>query len=320
MARRRRAGRKLLGLFLPVLLILLIGACGWMLWVVSAVAHPPHHPYLVTPDKYFVPIKATDEHWHNEDGTEARGWLLRGAEGSPAVVLLHSYGADRSWLLNLGVKINETTNCTVLWPDLRGHGENPAVSTTSFGTREAADLRTAVAFLRALKTQQGHALVGSRLGLYGVELGAYAALLFSAQAPEDARPQALVLDSPPASPDALLRATIQARTGLNNNFAQDLARFGARGYYLGNYGNAPSCALAATLADEHVLLLTGTDAGYLRESTVALAQCFPAQAQVQLIDNLPLTGRNTASAPGEQGEAYDRRVIDFFDRTLRTQK
>ena len=129
-----------------------------------------------------------------------------------------------------------------------------------------------------------------------------------------------MLDSPPASPDDLLRATIQARTGLNNSFAQALARFGARGYFLGNYGNAPSCALAATLTDEHVLLLTGTDAGYLRESTVALAQCFPAQAQVQLIDNLPLTGRNTASAPGEQGEAYDRRVIDFFDRVLRAQR
>ncbi|HYX43207.1 MAG TPA: hypothetical protein VE821_15985, partial [Pyrinomonadaceae bacterium] len=116
MPRRRRAGRKLLGLFLPVLLLFLIGTCGWMWWVVSAVAHPPQHPYLVTPEKYFIPIKATDERWPNEDGTEARGWLLRGAERAPAVVLLHSYGADRSWLLNLGVKINETTNCTVLWP------------------------------------------------------------------------------------------------------------------------------------------------------------------------------------------------------------
>ncbi len=40
-------------------------------------------------------------------------------------MLLHRYGGDRSWLFNLGVKINETTNFTILWPDLRGHGENP---------------------------------------------------------------------------------------------------------------------------------------------------------------------------------------------------
>lgn len=320
MLRRRRAGRKLLGTLLPVVALLALGLCGWVWWVVAAVAHPPQHPYLVTPDKYFVPIKTTDEHWHNADGTEARGWLLRGAEGAPAVVLLHGYGADRSWLLNLGVKINEATNFTVLWPDLRGHGEHPLVSTTSFGTPEAADVRAANAFLHTLKTAQGRALVGPRTGLYGVELGAYAALLSNAQAAPEERPDALVLDSPPASPDALFDATLRARTGLYSDLTHALARSGARFYYLGRYRNAPSCTLAATLADAHVLLLTGADAGYLRDSTITLAPCFPATAHTELLSDLPLTGRNTASAPGEQGEAYDRRVIDFFDRALRANR
>src|SRR2546423_11718582 len=99
MLRRRRAGRKLFGALLPVVALLLLGLCGLVWWIVAAVAHPPHRPYLVTPDKYFVPIKATDERWRNDDGTEARGWLLRGPEGAPAVVLLPSYGPDRSWLL-----------------------------------------------------------------------------------------------------------------------------------------------------------------------------------------------------------------------------
>jgi pimeloyl-ACP methyl ester carboxylesterase len=299
---------------------LFFGLCGWVWWVVAGVAHPPHHPYLVTPDKYFVPIKATDEHWPNDDGTEARGWLLRGAEGAPAVVLLHSYGADRSWLLNLGVKINEATNYTVLWPDLRGHGENALVSTTTFGTREAADMRASITFLRALKTSQGRPLVGPHIGLYGVELGAYTALLFSAQATADARPYALVLDSIPAEPDALLRASVKERTGLSADLTYALARLGVRCYFLGRYGNASSCALAASLADTRVLVLTGTDAGYLRDSTIALAQCFPTSVRAELISDLPLTGRNTAAAPGEQGEAYDRRVIDYFDRALRAAK
>ena len=118
MPRQRRVGRRLLKTLLPILALLFVGASGLVWWIVSTVAHPQRHPYLVTPDKYFVPIKATDEHWPNDDGTEARGWLLRGTEGAPAVVVLHSYGADRSWLLNLGVKINETTNCTVLWPEV----------------------------------------------------------------------------------------------------------------------------------------------------------------------------------------------------------
>ncbi len=307
----------MLGTLLPIAVLLALGLCGWVGWVVGTVAHPPQHPYLVTPDKYFVPIKATDEHWYNQDGTEARGWLLRGAEGAPAVIVLHGYGADRSWLLNLGVKINEATNCTILWPDLRGHGEQPLVSTTSFGTLEAADVRAALAFLHTLKTTQSRSLVGPRTGLYGVELGAYAALLFSAQAAAEERPQALVLDSPPASPDALLDAMLRERISFSNNLAQTLARFGARLYFLGRYRNAPSCSLAATLTDERVLLLTGADAGYLRASTIILAPCFPAATHAELLSDLPLTGRNTASAPGVQGEAYDRRVIDFFDRALR---
>ena len=320
MLRRRRAGRKLLGALLPIAALLVLGLCGWVWWVVSAAAHPPQHPYLVTPDKYFVPIKATDERWPNEDGTEARGWLLRGAEGAPAVVLLHGYGADRSWLLNLGVKINEATNYTVLWPDLRGHGEQALVGSTTFGTREGADVRAAVAFLRTLKSPQGRALVGPRVGLYGVELGAYAALLYSAEAAPDARPQALVLDSVPADPDTLLYAVVQERTGLTSPLAHALTRYGARCYFLGRYENRAACTLASSFSGPHVLVLTGPDAGYLRDSTVKLADCFPIEADVELISDLPLTGRNAAAAPGEKGEAYDRRVIDFFDRALRAER
>jgi hypothetical protein len=208
----------------------------------------------------------------------------------------------------------------VLWPDLRGHGENALVSTTTFGTREAADVPAAITFLHALKTSQGRPLIGPHIGLYGVELGAYTALLFSAQTPTDARPHALVLDSIPAAPDALLRASVKAQTGLSADLTYALARLGARCYFLGRYGNASSCALAASLADTRVLLLTGADAGYLRDSTIALAHCFPTSVRAELISDLPLTGRNTAAAPGEQGEAYDRRVIDYFDRALRDPK
>jgi hypothetical protein len=67
-----------------------------------------------------------------------------------------------------------------------------------------------------------------------------------------------------------------------------------------------------------VLLLAGTGPEELRASTLALAQCFTNPASLEVRNDLPLTGYNLPSATGEQGEAYDRRVIDFFDRTLRT--
>ena len=73
----------------------------------------------------------------------------------PAVILLHKFGADRSYELNLGVKLNESTNYTVLMPDLRGHGEGPMVETSTFGQHEADDTLAAVEYLRNLKTQDG---------------------------------------------------------------------------------------------------------------------------------------------------------------------
>ena len=68
---------------------------------------------------------------------------------------------------------------------------------------------------------------------------------------------------------------------------------------------------------QHLLLLSGEDAGYLRESTVALEKCFQNTADLEVKTDLPLTGLNLPSATGEQGEGYDRRVIDFFDKNLR---
>ena len=47
-----------------------------------------------------------------------------------------------------------------------------------------------------------------------------------------------------------------------------------------------------------------------------IRRCFPTSSTVEVHTDLPLVGLKLASASPEQGEAYDRRVIEFFDRTL----
>jgi pimeloyl-ACP methyl ester carboxylesterase len=303
---------------LPIVLIIILAVVGLGVWLVGGATRPPRHPYLFTPEKFAQlsdrGLAATEERWPNRDGTEARGWLLRGAEGAPAVVLLHGYGADRSWLLNLGVKLNEATNFTVLLPDLRGHGENPPVAATSFGVLEAEDALAALDYMRSLKAGGGGQLVGEPLGLYGVEEGAYAALL---AARRDSRVRALALDSVPDEPDAVLRKGVADTAGFDNDALNLLARLGTRIYFAGGYRNEPACNAAETLGDRRVLLLSGEDAGTLRHSTETLTRCFPAPAQPEALTGLPLTGLSLASASPEQGEVYDRRVIEFFDRNLR---
>src|ERR1043165_3389972 len=196
MSPRSRLASRIVKTFLPIVLVIVLVLVAIGFWLVRSITRPPHAAYLVTPQSFSRvtgPIlQAQDVTWNNHDGSQARGWLIRGAEGAPAVILLHSYGADRSWLLNLAVKTNETTNFTVLWPDLRGHGENPLVNATTFGTLEGDDVTAAIDYLKTLKSATGAAQISHRIGIYGIELGAYAALSAAKQSPEV---RALALDS-----------------------------------------------------------------------------------------------------------------------------
>jgi pimeloyl-ACP methyl ester carboxylesterase len=316
MSSRRKLIKRVIKSFLPIVLVVVAAFAAVTVWIVHGIARPPRTPYLVTPQTFSRVtgplLKATDVTWPNHDGTQARGWLIRGAEGSPAVILLHRYGADRSWLLNVAVKLNETTNFTVLWPDLRGHGENPLVNRTLFGAVEGDDATAAIDYLHTLKTTGGRPQVVGPVGVYGVELGAYVALDAAQRYPEI---RALVLDSAPASPDDLVRAATSGHAGMNNFLLQRLARWGLKIYSFGKYQSTPSCELARSLRDVHVLLLTGSEGDPWRTSTLELARCINGSVQVK--KDLPVTGVFLPSATGEQEETYDRPVIEFFDKALR---
>jgi pimeloyl-ACP methyl ester carboxylesterase len=317
MAFRRRLGKKLFKSLLPILLVVTVAFLVALAFIVWGIIRPPRRAYLVTPKSFQFSgpaLKVTDQTWRNRDNTPARGWLLRGAEGAPAVILLHHYGADRSWLFNLGVKINEATNFTILWPDLRGHGLAPPVQSTSFGTFEGEDVLAALDFLRAQKSEDGSNLVGSQVGLFGVELGAYAALRAAAK---DQSVSVLALDSVPRSSDELVRTTVKNDLGMKVPLLPALSSFATRVYFLGRYENAPACEVAASLSTRGVLLLSGPDAGELRESTIDLARCFKNPASVEVKTDLPLTAFNLPSATGQDGERYDRQVIEFLDKNLR---
>ncbi|HEX6285003.1 MAG TPA: hypothetical protein VFZ71_09025 [Pyrinomonadaceae bacterium] len=315
---RRRFGKRLIKSFLPIVLVIGLAVVGSISYIMYCVTRPEKRPYVVTPESFTQisgrAIKVTDETWTSADGRKSRGWLLKGAEGAPAVILLHRYGGDRSWLFNLGVKINETTNFTILWPDLRGHGVDPLVRWSSLGASEADDVAAALAFLRTLKSEKQQKLVGDSFGIYGVELGAYTALRAASY---ESQIKVLVLDSISSSPNQLLNNAVSDCIGINNSLVQFFTRTAMNVYLLGGFNNVESCDIARTLPGPRVLLLSGADAGPLRDTTASLQGCFAAPDNVEFRTDLPLSGFSLPSATGEQGEAYDRIVIDFFDRNLR---
>ena len=315
MYKSKRLVKNLVRLVLPLVLVLVIAVVGSSVWLVHETSHVKAAPYLMKPDKYGQlssrAAQITEETWPNSDGTTARGWLLRGMPGSPGIVLFHKYGADRSYLLNLGVKLSEASNFTVLMPDLRGHGENPPVKLTSFGGSEAADAASAIQYLKGLKTpDQQQPLISGDIGLYGVELGALAAI---SAASNDLNVKTLVLDDVPQDSDAVLASAVGKRFPFASSVTSEVASLGTGIYfYDGSYKSGTPCEAAKTLVKRKVLLLAGTDAGDFQNSTTKLSKCFPPGSTIDAKFDLSPSGYSIMNASIEQAEGYDQRVIDFF--------
>jgi pimeloyl-ACP methyl ester carboxylesterase len=318
MAKVTRLFKSVIRLFLPIVILLVVAVGGSSVWLVHEASQPQTSNYLVTPDKYGQlsarGAKVTDETWTNADGTKARGWLLLGTPGAPAVILLHKYGADRSYELNLGVKINEATNFTVLMPDQRGHGNDPAVKYTSFGGCESDDTVTAIKYLRGLKTPEQFSQVGDNIGIYGLELGSLAAL---SAASADPSVKALVLDSVPQSADSMLATAIDKRFPFASAITSRVAQLGTKPYfYQGCFKPESASELAKSINGRRVLLLGGVDAPELRDSTAKLSKQFPVSTEVESKTDLSPSGYGIMKASLELSEAYDQRVIDFFRLAL----
>src|SRR5688500_9275309 len=212
MAKSTRLVKSFSRLLLPVILLVLAAVGAGSVWLVYSTARPISTGYLLTPDKYGQlstrAAQVTEETWSNLDGSASRGWLLRGADRAPAVILLHKYGANRSYVLNLGVKLNESTNFTVLMPDPRGHGDEPPVKHASCGGCQSEDAAAAVQFLRNLKGSDQTPLIGKQIGMYGVEMGAIAAIPTAVREPAIT---ALALDSVPVGSDSVLKGSVDRR-------------------------------------------------------------------------------------------------------------
>jgi len=319
MAKTTRLLKSVSRLLLPAMLLIIAGVIAGAVLLVYSTARPNRSTYLVTPSKYGQlstrAAQVTEETWPNRDGSATRGWLLRGAEGAPAVILLHKYGADRSYVLNLGVKLNESTNFTVLMPDQRGHGENPPVQSGSFGGCETEDAITAVEYLKSLKTPSQIALVDqNRMGIFGVEMGALVAISSAAKDPSI---KAIAVDSVPDGSDGVLKGSVNRKYPFASFATTKLAELGTRLYYFdGCYQREPVCETARRVENRDILLLAGVDARDLQDSTSKLNKCFPASSRIDSKTDLSPSGFSIINASMEQSETYDQRLIDFFREKL----
>lgn len=113
----------------------------------------------------------------SESGTRLAAWFVPGAPGGGAILLLHAVRSNKQAMLPRASFLN-AQGFAVLAIDLQAHGESEGERIT-FGYREAADVRAAVAKLRTLAP-------GERVGVLGVSLGGAALVLASPRPPVDA--------------------------------------------------------------------------------------------------------------------------------------
>src|SRR5436309_3097427 len=126
------------------------------------------------------------------------GWFFPGLRGAPTILLCHGYESSRGELLTL-VSALQDHQYNVFVFDFAAHGANTGI--TTLGYREADELRKAVDTLAARDD-----LDPTRFGLWGYNLGAYAALR---EAEGDKRIHALILDSVYDDPEQMVKVGVE---------------------------------------------------------------------------------------------------------------
>jgi len=118
------------------------------------------------------------------DGPMVAGWLLPGDPSRPPILLCHDLGRSKASLVALGMELSDH-GFPVLLFDFRGHGESEGGRST-LGLKEKRDV------LGALEYLNGQGILRDGIaGVYGVGMGAHAAVLAAVDRP---RLKVLVLD------------------------------------------------------------------------------------------------------------------------------
>ncbi|HSW44589.1 MAG TPA: alpha/beta hydrolase [Phycisphaerae bacterium] len=127
------------------------------------------------------------------DGLRLDGWFVPDRRSDRTIVICHGAGANKgNFIWFLGPLANKGYN--VLFFDFRAHGASDGRQTT-YGIRERLDVRAMVDWLKRERPEQSRIIVG-----LGSSQGAMALALAAA---EDARINAVILDSPFVSPHEL---------------------------------------------------------------------------------------------------------------------
>jgi predicted alpha/beta-fold hydrolase len=224
------------------------------------------------------------------------GWFFPGLRGAPTIVLCHGYASSRGELLTLESALQDHQYNVFIF-DFAAHGAN--IGVTTFGYREVEEVRAALDALSARSDVDP-----SRFGLWGYNLGAYAALR---EAEVDKRIRAMVLDSVYDQPEQMVKVGVE-KNGLGGFPLMVRAAKMSFGYLNHEHRKDPplSSRLYA-LVNVPTLYIQALDDPELADTTQKIFLSAPEPREQAIIPH-----GNFAIMNDDDKQAYENRVVSFF--------
>src|SRR6267154_6538799 len=224
------------------------------------------------------------------------GWFFPGLRGAPTIILCHGYESSRSELLTL-VSALQDHQYNVFVFDFAAHGANAGV--TTFGYREADEVRAAVDILA-----KRNDVDAARFGLWGYNLGAYAALR---EAEKDPRVRALALDSVYDYPRQMVKIGVE-KTGVGGfPFMVKSAQMCFEWLNYEHKNDPPLSAKIAKMAGVPTLFIEAAD----DPETAAIGREMFLKAPEPREEAIIPHG-NFVNLPDDEKRQYENRVVTFF--------
>jgi pimeloyl-ACP methyl ester carboxylesterase len=230
-----------------------------------------------------------------EEG-QKEGWFFPGLRGAATVILCHGYESSRGELLTLESALQDHQYNVFIF-DFTAHGANQGIS--SLGYKEVEEVRAAVDVV-ATRTD----LDPRRFGLWGYNMGAYAALR---EAENDKRIRAMVLDSVYDDPKQMVKVGVE-RNGLAG--FPFMIRAAELSFEYLNYAHKedpPISRKLSAMAGVPILYIQALDDPELAETTRQMFLKAPEPREQAIIPH-----GNFVSLNDEDKRTYENRVVSFF--------
>ena len=285
---------KLLDVFLALAIFILLATASIAAFLTSRIVKPQRTSSDINMESF--PGRPDAMSFAVPGAGSRQGWFFPGLRGAPTIILCHGYQSSRGELLTL-VSALQDHQYNVFVFDFSGHGSSDGM--TTFGYREAAELRAAIDALA-----RRNDVDPARFGVWGYNLGAYAAL---SEAEKDPRVRALILESVYDEPSQMVKIQVE-KTGLGGfPLMVRSAQFSFR-WLNRNYRDVPPLSKnIGQLAGVSKMFLSAVDDPVLGEATQQLFQIAPEPRE-----QVTIPRGNFVSLVDDDKRLYENRIISFF--------